>query len=193
MKLSSASLTALLSLAWAHGNDGGQHIPKIVGGRRLLSEGSMSRRHAVAKRHTAAHQRGDLKERQDDDDDGRCGPGIGSCASGDCCSYEGCVSVLPHIYSESKLTCSNSWCGKGKEYCSAPDCQINYGSGCDAVCATPRTLPRTLPYLELTRSIEPKAQWHRYLWGRPTQIWERSLWGSRYLRLRRLGQYRSYL
>jgi hypothetical protein len=23
------------------------------------------------------------------------------------------------------------WCGKAKDYCSAPDCQINYGSGCD--------------------------------------------------------------
>src|SRR5690242_7644911 len=27
----------------------------------------------------------------------------------------------------------DSWCGKGKDYCSAPDCQMNYGPGCDAV------------------------------------------------------------
>lgn len=28
----------------------------------------------------------------------------------------------------------NRWCGKGLYYCSAPDCQINYGTGCDGVC-----------------------------------------------------------
>ena len=26
------------------------------------------------------------------------------------------------------------WCGKGINYCSAPDCQINYASACDGVC-----------------------------------------------------------
>jgi peptidoglycan/xylan/chitin deacetylase (PgdA/CDA1 family) len=25
------------------------------------------------------------------------------------------------------------WCGTGPAYCNAPDCQINYGSGCDAL------------------------------------------------------------
>lgn len=24
-----------------------------------------------------------------------------------------------------------SWCGQGEEYCLSPDCQLNYGSGCD--------------------------------------------------------------
>ena len=23
------------------------------------------------------------------------------------------------------------WCGKGREYCQSPDCQLDYGSGCD--------------------------------------------------------------
>lgn len=23
------------------------------------------------------------------------------------------------------------WCGLGEDYCTAPDCQLNYGSGCD--------------------------------------------------------------
>lgn len=34
------------------------------------------------------------------------------------------------------------WCGKGIYYCSAPDCQINYGSGCDGVCALQLLSPR---------------------------------------------------
>jgi hypothetical protein len=44
---------------------------------------------------------------------GACGAGVASCAAGYCCSPAG-------------------WCGKGTAYCAAPDCQINYGPGCDA-------------------------------------------------------------
>lgn len=25
------------------------------------------------------------------------------------------------------------WCGKGSDYCTSPDCQINYGPACDGV------------------------------------------------------------
>lgn len=95
MKLSAAILAASLGLALAH-DDNGQHMPKLVGGRKFLS-GFTARRQAasgdfgVAKRHhLSTSQRGDLKERQDD---ARCGPGIGSCAAGLCCSAEGCVSA----------------------------------------------------------------------------------------------------
>ncbi|KAH6850175.1 hypothetical protein B0I37DRAFT_107019 [Chaetomium sp. MPI-CAGE-AT-0009] len=119
MKLSSAILAASLGLAWAH-DDHGQHVPKLLGVRKFVSGLEARRRAASSEQHTAArrqrlptNRRGNLKGRQDDDDEGRCGPGIGACPDGDCCSFEG-------------------WCGRGAEYCSAPDCQINYGTGCDA-------------------------------------------------------------
>ncbi|KAF1811657.1 glycoside hydrolase/deacetylase [Eremomyces bilateralis CBS 781.70] len=45
--------------------------------------------------------------------DGRCGSDFGgtSCAEGYCCS-------------------PTSWCGNNSSYCSAPNCQYQYGSGC---------------------------------------------------------------
>lgn len=99
MKLSTALLAASLGLAFAH-DDHGQHVPKLLGGRRFLSEletrrRATSREQAVAERqHAPAKQRGNPVRRQDDDLEGRCGPGIGSCEDGDCCSFEGCVSRL---------------------------------------------------------------------------------------------------
>ncbi|TEY46203.1 hypothetical protein BOTCAL_0320g00140 [Botryotinia calthae] len=45
--------------------------------------------------------------------DTRCGPGVGTCASDQCCSLAG-------------------YCGTTEEYCTAPDCQFNYGPACDA-------------------------------------------------------------
>ncbi|PQE25870.1 Chitin deacetylase protein [Rutstroemia sp. NJR-2017a BBW] len=45
--------------------------------------------------------------------DQTCGPGIGSCASNECCSLAG-------------------YCGTTEEYCRAPDCQFTYGPACDA-------------------------------------------------------------
>jgi hypothetical protein len=44
---------------------------------------------------------------------GICGSGKGTCSAGLCCSAEG-------------------YCGTGIEYCSAPDCQFQYGPACDA-------------------------------------------------------------
>jgi hypothetical protein len=121
MRLSSAFVTVLIGLAAAHGDHDGQHIPKLLGGRRFLADlkarrGLTPRPRTVAKTPLGpARQPGSLRNRQIDDNvDGPCGPGIGSCAVGYCCSYGG-------------------WCGKAKDYCSAPDCQINYGSGCDGV------------------------------------------------------------
>ncbi|KAK9256877.1 hypothetical protein V1507DRAFT_381771 [Lipomyces tetrasporus] len=51
--------------------------------------------------------------------DGQCGPGVGICTSGQCCSPAG-------------------WCGTGTQYCASPDCQTGYGR-CDAD-ASPRGL-----------------------------------------------------
>ncbi|KLJ10685.1 chitin deacetylase [Blastomyces silverae] len=44
----------------------------------------------------------------------RCGPQYGSCEDGYCCSPSG-------------------YCGISRYYCQAPDCLIDYGSGCDAL------------------------------------------------------------
>lgn len=145
MKLLSAFLASFLGLALAHNDHGGQHIPKVLAGRKFLSELEAQRKSTLrdlpvaGRQNMAAKQQGSLKQRQDDDDD-RCGPGFGSCASGDCCSYEGCVVLHFSYHSGIQLTCRNRWCGKGKDYCSAPDCQINYSTGCDAVCTLLRTM-----------------------------------------------------
>ncbi|KAK4242565.1 hypothetical protein C8A03DRAFT_40064 [Achaetomium macrosporum] len=118
MKLLSALLAVSLGLVLAHDNHG-QHIPKMLGGRKVLSQLEARRRtkpreHAVTGRqHEPVRSPGKLEGRQVGGADEECGPGIGSCASGYCCSAEG-------------------WCGRGKDYCTAPDCQMNYGPGCDA-------------------------------------------------------------
>jgi hypothetical protein len=49
-----------------------------------------------------------LMERQNAN--GRCGPKYGKCGTTSCCSIEG-------------------YCGLGPDYCSAPDCQFEYGPG----------------------------------------------------------------
>ncbi|KAK3937242.1 carbohydrate esterase, partial [Diplogelasinospora grovesii] len=129
MKLSWCGLLATsLGLAAAHGNhdDNGQHVPRMLGGKKLLSD--MKLRRALSGQESFAGRRplvdpvykqqrrsissGELEERQTGGTDGQCGPGVGSCASGYCCSPEG-------------------WCGKTTDYCESPDCQLNYGSGCD--------------------------------------------------------------
>lgn len=137
-------LTAVPSQVAAHGLHGDLPIPKLLGGgRRFLSEFLATSRAEMAANAplnaraalpdvTEAHNHhhlptreemeaddpalrdaAALRRRQNGGKDGKCGPGAGSCAKGYCCSPEG-------------------WCGLTPDYCSAPDCLINYGSGCDA-------------------------------------------------------------
>lgn len=120
MKLSSTLLAASLGLVIAHGDHEGQQIPKILGGRKFLSE--IGARRQVFRGHesiigprrpaSSAKRSSHGVEKRQSNTSGKCGASVGSCAAGYCCSSEG-------------------WCGKGKDYCSAPDCQINYGPGCD--------------------------------------------------------------
>ncbi|CAG8975250.1 hypothetical protein HYALB_00007950 [Hymenoscyphus albidus] len=64
-----------------------------------------------------------------------CGPGIGSCPTGFCCSAEGA-------------------CGEGSSFCAGPDCQFLYGPACDAnqipsgssTSGIPRTIIGSIPY-----------------------------------------------
>lgn len=44
--------------------------------------------------------------------DQHCGPGLGSCDEGECCSESG-------------------YCGTTKEYCSGSQCQLDYSDSCD--------------------------------------------------------------
>ena len=101
MRLSSAFVAVLFGLAAAHGDHDGQHIPKLLGGKRLLAD--LKARQGIAP-HPRSFARAPLgpargpdplHSRQIDDNiDGRCGPGVGSCATGYCCSSEGSVLSL---------------------------------------------------------------------------------------------------
>ncbi|KAI0104125.1 carbohydrate esterase family 4 protein [Nemania sp. FL0031] len=121
--LSAISLALCAGQTIAHpGLDGDIPIPKLAGARRFLKEFRGERRwdqgarsaptaHLKEGRHAdVLEERGSIEERQNTN--GRCGSRYGSCATGYCCSYEG-------------------YCGRGADYCESPDCQLNYGSGCD--------------------------------------------------------------
>ncbi|KAL2271642.1 hypothetical protein VTJ83DRAFT_1013 [Remersonia thermophila] len=113
MKFSAPLLAGLISLAWAH-EDRGQHVPKILGGRRFLAhleaQGERQASAPIAKRQQPRPNASRPTRRQGSTY--RCGQAFGSCAAGLCCSGAG-------------------YCGQGREYCAAPDCQINYSTACD--------------------------------------------------------------
>ncbi|KAL5887568.1 hypothetical protein ACKVWC_002854 [Pyricularia oryzae] len=121
MKWLSLALATYVGLVTAHGDHA---IPHVVGGRQILAElrargvlGSHNHhaRHAEAAPATSQNsQRLVTRQANGGNTSGECGKGFGSCASGYCCSPAG-------------------WCGNTPAYCNAPDCQINYGSGCDAL------------------------------------------------------------
>lgn len=68
----------------------------------------------MLQKNQARHAEPALRKRQTGGTDGACGSGVGSCSAGYCCSAAG-------------------WCGSTEDYCAAPDCQFNYGSGCDTL------------------------------------------------------------
>ncbi|KAK8848875.1 carbohydrate-binding module family 18 [Apiospora arundinis] len=144
-----SSPAVVLAAAWvaglsaAHNADPAYAAPRILGGRQFLSE-LKSRKTlmedtsqfvhrvppaaAVAEAQNGRRDSSSSTGGTDEDEDetkssaaklqerqnksGRCGAGRGSCAAGYCCSAEG-------------------WCGLDADYCTAPDCQLNYGPGCD--------------------------------------------------------------
>ncbi|KAH7095484.1 hypothetical protein FB567DRAFT_460408 [Paraphoma chrysanthemicola] len=102
-----ASLVA--PLVAAHGDIPG--APKFFGMPKNLRA-----RHPVAGHQNVGHQTSPrLQARQGGDANNMCGPqgGGASCAAGYCCSGAG-------------------YCGISKDHCAAPDCQIDFGPGCDA-------------------------------------------------------------
>ncbi|TLD34582.1 glycoside hydrolase/deacetylase [Venturia nashicola] len=100
-------LCNLLDLIAAHENIAG--APRILGRREVYELGL---RRALAARSESSNFQ-ETQEPVDRQRDDTCGPRIGSCAAGLCCSGAG-------------------YCGTGKEYCAAPDCLFNYGPACDA-------------------------------------------------------------
>ncbi|KAL8350384.1 hypothetical protein RB601_001230 [Gaeumannomyces tritici] len=118
MKWTALALSAFAGLAAAHGD---QAMPHIVGDRQLASElrargftGHGGHGHGAHMHGVPLGRRSVSELRARQNVDGQCGPGLGKCAAGYCCSSAG-------------------WCGQGNDYCAAPDCQINYGPGCDAL------------------------------------------------------------
>ncbi|KAE9374828.1 carbohydrate esterase family 4 protein [Stipitochalara longipes BDJ] len=125
MKYTTLVAAALASTASAHSDPRDAHsgIPKMLGGRKFLAElraknalpAALMMEKREEKREPNVHVMRsveDLEERQISTN-GQCGPGLGHCPTGQCCSIEG-------------------WCGNGIDYCAAPDCQFLYGTGCDA-------------------------------------------------------------
>ncbi|KAN0103372.1 family 4 carbohydrate esterase [Hyaloscypha variabilis] len=121
MKYTTLVATALASIASAHSDPRDVHagIPKMLGGRKFLAElrakNALPAPLMMEKREPdvqVMRSVEDLEERQISTN-GECGPGLGHCPAGQCCSIEG-------------------WCGNGIDYCAAPDCQFLYGPACDA-------------------------------------------------------------
>jgi hypothetical protein len=114
---------AVLPLIEAHPN-GVPGAPQLFGrstienqrrraGTQGVPQQKRSAKAAPAAAPAAFPELGQLHARQGGNVDNQCGPGIASCADGYCCSPAG-------------------WCGLGEEYCAGPDCQLDYGTGCDA-------------------------------------------------------------
>ncbi|KAF2638126.1 glycoside hydrolase/deacetylase [Massarina eburnea CBS 473.64] len=105
-----AATAAVAPLVAAHGDIPG--MPKIFG----LGEGALKPRDfGLRARRAASSGHVHKFNKRQGGVDGRCGPEGNSakCDDGYCCSSAG-------------------WCGNTEEYCTAPDCLIDYGTGCDA-------------------------------------------------------------
>lgn len=88
MKFTSILTSALVTVAGAHSD---YNAPKIVGGRKFLSE--LKARNAPrgpVNSPVVQFKERDIVERQTSD--GRCGPNLGSCTN--CCSPEGSVFLF---------------------------------------------------------------------------------------------------
>ncbi|KAK9790389.1 putative Chitin deacetylase [Seiridium cardinale] len=105
-------LSGFASLSAAHGSG----LPRLAGSRKFLSElkGRRKLEEKVPEAHvsyipdrlTGTNKRDDDAANEPrDNTSGECGPDQGTCAAG--------------------------WCGTGIDYCEAPDCQLDYGPGCD--------------------------------------------------------------
>ncbi|KAI9757219.1 MAG: hypothetical protein M1835_000664 [Candelina submexicana] len=107
--LLAACLAAVPVIVSAHGGIPG--APKIFGRHPLAQIKARNVFESPMEKHGAIPTGPHLDPRANID--GQCGAQYGSCAAGYCCSSAG-------------------YCGKGPEYCNSPDCQFNYGPGCDA-------------------------------------------------------------
>ena len=101
MKYTTLVVAALASIAGAHSDPRDVHagIPKMLGGRKFLAElraeNALPAPLAMEKREEKREPNvrlmrsvEDLEERQTSTN-GQCGPGLGHCPTGQCCSIEG--------------------------------------------------------------------------------------------------------
>lgn len=104
------ALAGTAGFAAAHGNG----LPRIAGDPQLSAKLTASKRWQSASNlvHGSSSARRQIDENTNTN--GRCGRDFDntSCAPGYCCSVAG-------------------WCGRDRAYCWAPDCQIDFGPGCD--------------------------------------------------------------
>ncbi|CAA9963626.1 chitin binding protein [Pyrenophora teres f. maculata] len=100
-------------LVAAHGH-GDYHSPRIMG-QETNDIGKLRNRPIMDARAARIVPHKNLLQARQGGAAGRCGPdhGNASCDEGYCCSPAG-------------------WCGKGPDFCMAPDCLFNFGPGCDA-------------------------------------------------------------
>jgi len=104
-----AMATCGAALASAHGTE--HPVPRLAGNARAIAD-LVGRDGVLTQMHNLqARSHGVLEKRQSANPE-RCGPDVGKCQEGYCCSSAG-------------------WCGNTGDYCWAPDCQINFGDGCD--------------------------------------------------------------
>ncbi|KAF2651810.1 carbohydrate esterase family 4 protein [Lophiostoma macrostomum CBS 122681] len=110
------SLLEFGGLAVAHGLGDGLPIPHVFGRRTMIRHAPQPMIEDVPGYSSSQIQRRDWSTPDTDATDQnhlKCGPGVGYCAPGDCCSPVG-------------------YCGRGYEHCESPNCQIDYSDGCDA-------------------------------------------------------------
>ncbi|KAH7085739.1 glycoside hydrolase/deacetylase [Paraphoma chrysanthemicola] len=104
------SILQLGALTFAHSAGGDIPLPQVFG-------------HASVARHVPRHliqevqvdsashpQKRDTPQKRDEDK--KCGPGVGHCSPGECCSPVG-------------------FCGTTQAHCASPNCQFLYSNGCD--------------------------------------------------------------
>ncbi|KAF2401135.1 glycoside hydrolase/deacetylase [Trichodelitschia bisporula] len=106
------ALAALTGLVAAHSESGTPGAPRLVGSRALADLHARGLLRPPVTHDFEPVYGPEPGRRVERRQERRCGPGMGACAAGQCCSAEG-------------------YCGTSKDACAGPDCQLAYGPACD--------------------------------------------------------------
>ncbi|KAE8450181.1 hypothetical protein EG329_006962 [Mollisiaceae sp. DMI_Dod_QoI] len=136
MNLKLLVIGAFASAALAHSHYEGPSMPKLMGARKFLStlKARTALPDAFAEKEARVEERQSphdsvLEPRQIGGTDGQCGPGVGTCATGYCCSPAGYVT--DRALSIQQLTILGGVVLVLTAHRFDPDCQLAYGPGCD--------------------------------------------------------------